>query len=31
LPRLAALQADPWEDFWKAAAPLGGRKRKRAA
>jgi bifunctional non-homologous end joining protein LigD len=31
LPRLAALHADPWEDFWKAAVPLGGRKRKRAA
>jgi bifunctional non-homologous end joining protein LigD len=21
-PRLAALDAVPWEDFWKAAAPL---------
>jgi bifunctional non-homologous end joining protein LigD len=31
-PRLAALDADPWEDFWKAAAPLpGGKKSKRAA
>ena len=25
LPRIAALGADPWEDFWKAAVPLGGR------
>ncbi len=32
LPRVAALQADPWEDFWQAAVPLNGRKRgKRAA
>jgi bifunctional non-homologous end joining protein LigD len=30
--RLAALEADPWEDFWKAAAPLGaGGKKRRAA
>lgn len=30
--RLAALDADPWEDFWKAAAALPGRKKsKRAA
>jgi bifunctional non-homologous end joining protein LigD len=30
--RLAALNADPWADFWKAAVPLGGgRRRKRAA
>jgi bifunctional non-homologous end joining protein LigD len=28
--RLAALGNDPWEDFWKAAVPLGGRV-KRAA
>jgi bifunctional non-homologous end joining protein LigD len=31
-PRLAALDADPWEDFWTAAVPLGGAKKsKRAA
>jgi bifunctional non-homologous end joining protein LigD len=30
LPRLSALEADPWQDFWRAAAPLSG-KVKRAA
>jgi bifunctional non-homologous end joining protein LigD len=32
MPRLAALDADPWEDFWSAAAPLkpGARKRRAA-
>jgi bifunctional non-homologous end joining protein LigD len=30
--RLSALENDPWEDFWKAAAPLGaGGKKRRAA
>lgn len=28
LPRLAALAADPWADFWKAAAPLGPKGKK---
>jgi bifunctional non-homologous end joining protein LigD len=30
--RLAALETDPWEDFWKAAKPLkvGGTKRRAA-
>jgi bifunctional non-homologous end joining protein LigD len=32
LPRLAALGSDPWEEFWRSAVPLGGRKKgKRAA
>ncbi len=31
LPRLAALDADPWQDFWTAAVPLDGGKRKHAA
>ena len=31
LPRLAALAADPWEDFWKAAAQMAhGKGLKRA-
>ena len=31
-PRLAALDADPWEEFWNAAVPLPtGKKSKRAA
>ena len=31
-PRLAALDVDPWQDFWKAAVPLSaGKKSKRAA
>jgi bifunctional non-homologous end joining protein LigD len=30
LPRLAGLDADPWADFQRAAAPLRGR-RKQAA
>jgi len=30
LPRLAALQTDPWADFFKAARPLAARKRKAA-
>jgi bifunctional non-homologous end joining protein LigD len=30
LPRLAALDADPWAEFWRAATPLG-RRRKKAA
>jgi bifunctional non-homologous end joining protein LigD len=30
LPRLAALDADPWEDFWKAAVSLAGKKRRAA-
>lgn len=32
LPRLAALDTDPWADFWAAAVPLeGGKKSSRAA
>jgi bifunctional non-homologous end joining protein LigD len=31
VPRLSALSVDPWAEFWKAAVPLGGKKRKRAA
>lgn len=27
--RLAALTRNPWEDFWTAAVPLGGNKRRR--
>lgn len=30
LPRLAALDADPWEDFWTAAVPLEVGKRRAA-
>jgi len=29
-PRLVALDADPWEDFWKAAALLAGGRLRRA-
>lgn len=30
VPRLAGLDVDPWEDFWRAAVPLGGRRKKAA-
>jgi len=29
--RLASLDRDPWEDFWRAARPLPGRDKKKAA
>src|SRR3546814_8184133 len=31
LPRLAGLEVDPWAEFWKAAVPLGGKRRKAAS